>query len=355
MKKRLLCLMLCLMLCMAGCAAMLERDYESLTPHEPVSAEEGASSALRVESYQDLVNAVLYLVSEGTEHGVLGLYNYTRDVEADLTAACLEVVQEDPLGAYAVDYIKHDYSLIVSYYEANIYITYRRTPEQVASITSVTGSSAIRRELGKTLSGFSSEAVLRVSYFAEDEEYIRSLVRQAYYDNPGTALGMPEMTVTLYPDSGVQRIVEIVLTWPEPVDALRRKSQELGEAAVARSPGLSDARSVYETVRQRVAPSQQGSTAYDALVGGAADSEGLALAVQLLCDQIPVTCTVVSGERDGQSWFWNIIDEGAGPFHVDAWTGIYGASDEQLSAAGSYVWDTAEYPACEGQKEDGEN
>ncbi len=129
---------------------MLNRKYVSMEPHDQFSYAGTGSSVLRAETYQGLVNAIVYLVSQGSEQGVIRLYNYTRDVEADLSSACLEVAKEDPLGAYAVDYIKYDFSRIVSYYEADVHITYRRTAEQIKNVLSVTGSSAIK---GRTAGG----------------------------------------------------------------------------------------------------------------------------------------------------------------------------------------------------------
>lgn len=349
-KKAVLALLLAGILTLTGCTALLERHSISIAPYEPVASSGSGPSSLRVETYQGLVNAVLYLVTQGEEHGVLSLYNYTaQDVEADLTRACLEVVQEDPLGAYAVDYIKHDYSLIVSYYEVNIDITYRRTPEQVASIVSVTGSSAIRRELRRTLTSFSSEAVLRVSYFAEDEDYILDLVRQAYYDAPAAALGQPEVTVSLYPAAGQQRIVEISLTYPESPEVLLQRSQELKELALELVPESATAESLYSIVRSRLTAEEGAghTSAYDALVEGVADSEGAALAYQLLCDQAKVECVVVLGERDGAPHFWNIVTEDGQEYrHVDLSAGLFAVTDAELTEHGAYAWDGAEYPAC---------
>lgn len=349
MKRAFLALLLAGALALTGCASMLEREYLSVAPYRPVSNSVDSSSTLRVENYQELVNTILYLVSEGETHGVLGLYNYTQDVEDDLTRACLEVVQEDPLGAYAVEYIKHDCTLIVSYYEANIDITYRRTPEQVASIVSVTGSSAIRRELRNTLTSFSPSAVLRVSYFAEDEDYILELVRQTYYDVPYAALGMPEVEISLYPTEGAQRIVEIDLTYPASAETLRRSSQELQERARDLASWSAGAEDLYLKIRDSLTIEEGTghSTAYDALIGGAADSEGAALAYQLLCDQAGVECTVVLGELDGAPHFWNIVRAEDGEFrHVDLSADLFSLTDDELTGKGAYEWDRGEYPAC---------
>ena len=64
-----------------------------------------------------------------------------EDVQADLERACVEVAQEYPLGAYAVDYIQYHVSPILSYHEAEVQITYRRTKEQMDAIVSATGIS----------------------------------------------------------------------------------------------------------------------------------------------------------------------------------------------------------------------
>ena len=60
-----------LLLTVPGCASMLERSYTSSTAHvdRPTTAED--SSILRVENYRELVSAVLYLVSEGAEEGIM--------------------------------------------------------------------------------------------------------------------------------------------------------------------------------------------------------------------------------------------------------------------------------------------
>ena len=195
-------------------------------PHteRPATAED--SSAVQAGTYSELVNTVLFFVSQGTEKGLIQLTDdYDGDVEEDLNRACLEVAKDDPLGAYAVDFIKNDCTKVLTTYEATITISYRRTREQIRSLVNVTGTSAIRDEVRAALADFQSEVALRVGYFTESADSIAALVRQAYYDEPAGALGMPEFTVSLYPASGgQQRIVEILLTYPEYTQALRQKS-----------------------------------------------------------------------------------------------------------------------------------
>lgn len=341
---------------LSGCTAMLERSYQVVTDHPEHPATADDSGVLKAESYQDLVNDILYFVNQGAETGVIRMIDYTRDVETDLNSACLEVARDAPIGAYAVDFIKYDYTPVVKYYEANITISYSRTLEQIRSIQNVTGTSAIRAELQEALLQFSPEAVLHIAYFNEDEDYIASLIQQAYYDTPAAAFGMPVYTISLYPETGSERIVEILLTYPDAPETLRRMSSQLQQQAEQLTSSftqLDTHRAVQELLallRQRVAY-QTGtgcSTAYSALMENRADSEGLALAFQLLCQQLKVECSLVQGTLDGSPHFWNVVTLSEGEYrHVDASQEEgFLFTDQELSALG-YTWDTEDTPACD--------
>lgn len=140
-----LLLSLGLVLGLAGCGSMLERSYASVTPHTQFSDESDSGSVLRAETYQGLVSALLHLVEQGAEKGELRLYQYssvTGAAASDVDQACLEVTQEDPLGAYAVDYIKYDVEQTVSYYQIDVKLAYNIDPKELKDVISVTGSTA---------------------------------------------------------------------------------------------------------------------------------------------------------------------------------------------------------------------
>ena len=234
MKKCIPALALSLALLLGGCS-LSGQAYTVVEPHaeHPVLGEN--ESTIKASTYSELVNGILFFVSQGVEEGVIQITDYNGDVEADLNRACLEVAKDDPLGAYAVDFIKNDYTTIITTYEATITISYRRSPEQVGSLVNITGTSAIREEAVQALSAFKTELALRVGYFTGDAAAVEEQVRQAYYDTPAAALGMPECSVELYPktDAGTQRIVEILLDYPEEPTALQRKRQQLQEQSAA--------------------------------------------------------------------------------------------------------------------------
>jgi hypothetical protein len=221
MKKRILAITLLCAFLLSGCS-MLERSYVASTPHVPFSDEDNDPSILRAETYQGLVSALLHLVGQGKETGVIRLYQFvsiTGSAASDVDQACLEVTQEDPLGAWAVDYIKYDVTQTSSYYEVNVKVAYTKTPQEIAQVISVTGSNAVARELRELLPALPGQAVFRISYFSQEDSAatLEQAVREAYADLEEPRPTLVDVEVTLYPDRGEQRVAEIQMTWGEPV------------------------------------------------------------------------------------------------------------------------------------------
>lgn len=356
MKRRIVCVWLALCLGLSGCSAMLDRQYVSVTPHSATPAADGDPSVLRVERYQELVNALVYLISAGRESGTVRLYMDSDAVEQSLEEACLEVVQKDPLGAYAVDFITYSLTPSVSCYQADLQIAYRRTAEQIASIVSATGITAIRGALKTALGQFSQEVVLRISYFAEDEDYIRRLMTQAFYSEPAQALDLPDAAVYIYPDSGRQRIVEVQLSYhlsqtelDKRSAALEIKAEELASPLLTQSGDERLLRAAALVLAQGGYAPEKGYTAYQALLAGGADSSGLALAMALVCQQMDVPCQVVWGELAGETHFWNVVQTETGYQHLDLTASPVGEesfrSDQEQESLG-YSWDSNRTPVC---------
>ena len=307
MKKCIPALALSLALLLGGCS-LSGQAYTVVEPHaeHPVLGEN--ESTIKASTYSELVNGILFFVSQGVEEGVIQITDYNGDVEADLNRACLEVAKDDPLGAYAVDFIKNDYTTIITTYEATITISYRRSPEQVSNLVNITGTSAIREEAAQALSAFKTELALRVGYFTGDAAAVEEQVRQAYYDTPAAALGMPECSVELYPktDAGTQRIVEILLSAAILTPIQHQIASRRLDLLMGTLPNV-----------VKVDLETGGATAWDALVGQGANDEGLALAFQLLCDGLGLKGQIIEGTLQGQPHFFNQVDRNGQTVWVD--------------------------------------
>ena len=144
--------------------------------------------------------------------------------------------------------------------------------------------------------------------------------------------------------------MEIVLTYPEEAAILTARSGQLQqEVENLLAPLRSQSAGSVERLSQLFAllpgtvryDPDGGPTAWDAILGDGANSEGMALAFQLLAQEMGVTSTLVEGTLDGQPHFWNRLSDN-GVHYVDLTRDRTGTtwSAEDLLALG-YQWDDA--------------
>ena len=352
MKKRITALFCAAALLLTGCSSMLERESVSVTLHNSAPSTDGSPSILKAGSYQELVNALVYLVDQGQETGTIRVYTDKDDVAGHLEDACLELIREDPLGAYAVNHISYEISPLVTCSEADVTIDYRRTPQQIASVVPVTGTTAIRAALKEAMNEYAPEAVLRIGYFDRDPNYFLSLARQAFYDDPVTALDYPDMDMAIYPDKGRRRIVELSFTYHLSRDELAAREsvlkQELVQLArtVPFSAGIPFILSAADALLLKTSYDPEGgSTAWHALTDHTANNEGLTLAFACLCQELKIPFRVAEGTLEGSPRFWTIVSTPEGWRHIDLTRSEELLTDAEAKDIG-YRWDAASLPKC---------
>ena len=210
MKKRILLLAAALCLLCSGCGGgLLEREWSSVTPHSAGYWENGDKDTLRADSYQDLVNALLLLLGEHSEEGVVRIYS-EEDAAAMAEQACKEVQEETALGAYLLDYISYTDTQERAYYEMHVRLGYRRTAEEQAGIVTATSTEALPDLLRLTArEGALSRIAVRFTYFTADRDGIRDMVRSVQ-EEVDTGFTEP-WQVNFYPDTDDVGIVEVVL------------------------------------------------------------------------------------------------------------------------------------------------
>lgn len=357
MKRTLCALLVCALIlgCLTGCGSIFDRRYSSVTTHQEQSASDEDASILRAETYADLVSCVQHFVSMGQLTGTVHVYKYSGDIEADLEKACNEVQTEDPLGAYALNGIEYNYSRIISYYECTFQFSYRRGIEDITAIVSAYGNGMIRDLIQSSLSAFDGSLAIRTSSFYTDPSNLYTLVQEAYYSSPGTAMGYPDVSISIYPDSGETRIAEFTFSYDWTKTTLTQRAEEVASAA-ATLVGQDTAADgtvaglLYSRLLQQTTYLPDGSAnVYSALCLGSADSEGIALAYSLLCQQAGITCQLVKGTLDGQPHCWNIITLGEDSWHLDVTRsdleGSFLYGDSAMSSFG-YSWSQEDYPVC---------
>lgn len=215
MKKRWLGLALAVCL-LSGCASLLEREYSTAEPHSSKFWESEAADTLRAENYQDIVNDLLILIGEHAETATLRLYNFEDDltVADTLERATVEIQQETPLGAYAVEYITSASQPQRGYYEVTLQIGYRRTAEQIQAIVNATSPEAVASLLEAALDAGRTELAVRIGYWSEDgQQKVESAVLQLREERGLTET--PMWLVYYYPATGRVGLLEFLLNPPE--------------------------------------------------------------------------------------------------------------------------------------------
>jgi hypothetical protein len=341
---------------LAGCGNT--QSYLYTQPHNERYEEDVNADALTVDNYYGLKNAILSFVESGTEEGVIRSYSYDGDIAEDLETAAYEVTRVDPVGAYAVDYMTHDCNRIVSYYEIRMSITFRRTAEDIASIVRASGTAEAEELIVQALEDGASALTLRMSY-SEDFDP-QQIVQEAQREDPLLSIGAPAVTVQVYPESGVQRIVELQFSYDASaaVMALQREQteqviEELGRFISVDATERSRMSVIFRRLCNRctyVDGEDQG-TMYDALVTCSAGSKGIAEAFYTICARNGLACTTITGQKNGQTHWWNQVTIDGQTYHVDLTAAMEAGKssmgllyDDDLY--GAYNWDTATYPAC---------
>lgn len=212
MRKTVLAAVLAaLTLLLSGCGSLLERDYSVVRPHSSTYYESEDRSVLRAESYQDLVNDLLLLLTGGAKEGTVWLYAGSEPMDASAAAerACKEVQQETPLGAYALDYLTYTVDDGGrGYTQLRFTAGYRRTLQQIQSIVHATGGAALTDLLRAAAQNGGKELVVQMGTSGSTRQAVLDTVNAVQADlHPADR----PWQVQFYPDTDTVGIVEIIL------------------------------------------------------------------------------------------------------------------------------------------------
>ncbi len=365
MKKRALALLLAMLLgLLCGCGSLFsgsyyhETDYALPAPPEQIPDKD---EKVTVADAAALKTELLAMVYAGTTEGRISFDPaYVGDSRADLEAICGTMHREDALWAYCVQNTRYEISHIVTHDEADIHIEYAPSAVPTDSILKLNYSVGLDRTIRAAMESDSRRLVILIGNSSYSADAMIALVGNVYRSNPACAVVMPAVDVYMYSGSGRQRLYEIELDYGLDDEELQRRRAEL--AAVDSSAFLGEDRSdgmrALDLARYLVGHCSltglsSRNSAWDALIGGKANSEGLALAYVQLCRQQNIPCQIVYGQYQWRDHCWNIIGIEGQHYHVDLAAclrdGIregFLLNDEAMWA--EYRWDTSSYDICAG-------
>lgn len=372
MVKRIFTLVLifAFILSLSGCSNIFRKEqlYVSKYTDNPNDSDE----AISIADYSRLKSAVKQMVKDHSTEAKFIFQGYDGDLQNDLSQLGWEIKSEDALAGFSVDYISYDLNRIVTYYEALVHITYKRTAEEVSEIVPVAGLTGFCEEISDTLANCKTKIVVQWVSRNLTEDDVVNAIMDIYYYNPAACVVTPSPQVTIYNSTILRNIVEIEIDYGYTDAELQTMKAKLAQKIKKLVDPLSSdeitnfTREAYNALI-RVCEydplgnirndnpeleDSLGSTAYGALTEGCADSLGMALAFSSICKAAGVKCSVVRGSYNQVEHWWNIVNTKDTYWHVDV-SGyhIIGLdasclkSDAQMQANG-YLWEPSNYPKC---------
>ena len=350
----------CLMLC--GCGNLFDRDYLSVTDYEIPAPEPPAEDSVTVRDLAELRQFLSGLLNEQASDGrIVFDAAYEGDINADIASACWQVRTQDAFFAYCEANISYDVSKLVNHYEARFTISYNEAGEDPDSIVRLQLTTGLAEQLRQAIARGDGRLVVLIGRSSMTAEDVENLAGKVYREYPIAEPREPRVTVNMLSGTGSQRLYEINFNYnlsPEDLEQRREELQALDPFAQAEPIPEDSAERALLACEYLLEHSSYSDSAsndiYAALIGGEANSEGLALAYVELCRQLDVPCQIVYGQRNWRNCCWNIIQLGGKSYHVDVSACMTLGMDQGFLLPDEtmwtlYRWDISSYPPCSGE------
>lgn len=331
-----------------GCQISMDGSYHSVKPHVQPGTPQVQQNA-EAKTYLELRDIMQNLVETGTQNGLIFVDSMTADkVEAYMQMSIKYLTQIHAIGSYAVDEITYELGTNSGRQAAAVTISYIHGKAEILRLQEVANMDGVMEMVYEALEGIDSGVVLLVRNYEKRD--IAQLIQNYVDQNPRTCMEIPQVTVTSYPATGTERVLQLSFSYQTDRDMLRNmqelvrpvfSSAELyvrGDAAAwekyAQLYSFLMERYDY-TIETSITPS------YSLLRHGVGDSKAFATVYSAMCRQAGLECSVVSGTRGGESWYWNAILYEGEYYYVDllACSAVGDFTPKTFHEMTGYVWD----------------
>ena len=353
MKKSvcIIAIVVCMALLLCGCNFWMDGSRQSVKKH----AQNGylSDEIVEISGYAQLRTQMMRMMEAAVENSAFVLPNgNAEELEEYVRDASAYIKNENAVGAYAVDEITYEMRTHQGYPMVAVKFKYLRSQSEILRIKQVLTVSDAERLIRSAVENVDDFLVLRVLEYQQTD--FAQMVEDYFHANPSACMEMPQVITAVYPDSGDERIVELRFVYQTSRNTLRAMQQTVSQIFDAAKLYINASDTAAEkyaqlfgflmqrydyTIETSITPS------YSLLRHGVGDSRAFADVYAAMCRLSGLPCQVVSGTRDGQAWFWNVIKLDGVYYYIDLLrcdeTG--GFSLKTKENMNGYVWDYAEY------------
>ena len=350
--KRFIAIILLVCLMLAGCD-WVGAEYHSVTPHK-IKDQPKNDTIPAAANYSELYDAIADIVERSAVNGKISVEAYgEKSLESGLQKAIDSIVNEHPIGAYAVESISYELGTSFGLAAVAITVNYSREPEELQSIRFAADMDKTKALLYDALAQCDSSLVMRIGAY-EDTDIVQ-LIEDFAGENPDVVMEIPQVVVSVYPESGTDRVMDIRMAYQTSRESLRQMQKYVQPVFTAATLYVGSEEEVeivkyarlYTFLMERNAYKVETSItpAYSLLRHGVGDNKTFAIVYAAMCRKAGLDCMVVTGTRNGEARTWNILRNGDTYYHADLLSpsGFIIYSDQQMHG---YVWDYSAYPVC---------
>lgn len=355
MRKMWIWMLLCLCLMLSGCMSWMDGSYSSVRPftEREQQSDQGITS---VATYTDLRKALVGMVEDSKETMLLNISQMDQElVDINVKQAISAVTRSNPIASYAVEEITCEQGTSGGQPALFVTVVYNHNRSEIGKIKRAQSMDEAKEIIESALEQCESRVLLMVSSYRSMD--IAQFVQDYADEHPDLIMEVPQVMVNMYPEDGIDRVLEIVFSYQSSRDSLRSmqsRVKPLFTSAELYVSGNHADREKYSQLytflmeRNEYTVETSITPAYSLLVHGVGDSRAFATVYAAMCRRAGLECMVVSGTCDGQPLFWNIILDGEEYRHVDllrcSREGVFETcSDGEMTG---YVWDYSAYPEC---------
>lgn len=350
--KRFGVLLITMCLFFSGCSLM-DGEHLSVTPHElPVSVNQ--TPILSVSDYRELKEVLESMVQTGTESLVLSVAQYNQKLlDNGIKTAANYLKQNYPLGSWAVEDVKFEVGTNGGKSVVLVNISYIHGRSQIRQVRTTSDMKELERKVGEALEDCVDSLVLLVKEY-EHKDLVQ-MVEDYANVHPNLVMENPAVAVGIYPNEKAgTRVVELRFTYQTSRESLRQMQNQVQRVFSSAelyinsdSTDMQKYAQLYTFLMERYDYSLGTSItpAYSLLIHGVGDSEAFASVYGAMCSQTGLECKVISGTKNGEPWYWNLIQVDGSWLHVDLLEantqgGFVCHESEQMEG---YVWDYSAY------------
>ena len=316
MKRKFCVIFLAVAICVlcSACNSWMNGEYISITPRE-AKPETYANRVIEVTSYTQLRNALSNLVRNGAEDGIISISAFNKGtIHFYVDTAISNVIENTPFGAYAVEKITYEIGTNRGVSVVACKIHYRGGYQQPEQIRQLGDAQELSDAIADALENFDRNILVFMEQYEKIE--VDKIVAEFASRYPDKVVEIPTVDVSVYPDKGAERIVEISFQYNVDQIQLQQmlvKIEECFSSVEQQVQGLEKPADVCEqlylclTERAQYIDVVSVTPAFNLLVNGEGNKTAFCEVFARMCNRMGLNCKTVCGTRNGQEWTWNAV------------------------------------------------